>query len=57
MLAILVWLVLFILGSNYILTESLTLWPDFWIVQFSKWFGWLCFWAIAGFIVWCFAEE
>ncbi|WP_171971731.1 hypothetical protein [[Limnothrix rosea] IAM M-220] len=53
----LIWLVLFLLGSSYFFTEVLTLWPDFLLVKVSQLFGWFCLWAIAGFVLWCFAEE
>ncbi|WP_160148386.1 hypothetical protein [[Leptolyngbya] sp. PCC 7376] len=57
MFATIIWLLIFALGANLIFAEGLALWPDFLIVKSSHILGWLCLWAIAGFLMWCFAEE
>jgi hypothetical protein len=57
MLGILFWLVIFILGSNFVFTEGLGLIPNLVIVGVSRRFGWLVLGAIAVFFLWCFAEE
>lgn len=57
MLGILFWLVIFILSSNFVFAEGLTLIPNLVIVGISYRVGWLFLGAIALFFLWCFAEE
>lgn len=57
MLGILFWLVIFILGANFVFTEGLALIPDMIIFGISRRLGWLVLGAIALFFLWCFAEE
>lgn len=57
MLGILFWLVIFLLGTNFVFAEGLALIPDMVIVSISRCFGWLVLGAIALFFLWCFAEE
>lgn len=57
MLGILFWLVIFILGTNFVFTEGLAIIPDIVVVAVSRRVGWLVLGAIALFFLWCFAEE
>jgi len=57
MLVIVFWLVIFILGADYIFTEGLTIIPDILIGNIGSSFGLFFIFAITSFFVWCFAED